>query len=171
MRATLRIAFIAGLALAACARGAQRVARTDSLDARRLDGSWHARLRIDRLRFNSIPPAVSATREATGTIALVANDWLGGDDPFRPSHFGSYSIDFSLVGIEPRHRGQIPQLIAGMHGRDSVEFVLEPEDDVERVVLHGAWHGDSIVGQWTLEPMRAGGDAAGVFTLTRSGQP
>jgi hypothetical protein len=52
-----------------------------------------------------------------------------------------------------------------------VEIVLEPDDEVERVVLHGAWRDDSIIGRWSLEPTRAGGDAAGVFALTRSGRP
>ena len=154
--------------LASCDDGYSATAAGDSPAARRLDGSWTIELRVDRLGFEPVDTRARGVRTVRGEIGLVANHWLrGGEDLPRPTHYGTYDIDFKALDFDPRHGGELPRVAARARGRDSVDVVLEPDDLHESVQLHGAWRGDSIVGQWSLEPVRAGGDAAGRFTMSR----
>lgn len=154
--------------LAGCDDGYGASATVDSPEARRLDGSWTIELRVDRLGLEPVGARAPDVRAVRGEIALVPNHWLvGGEDLPRPTHFGSYDIDFDAVGFDPRHRGDPPRVAARTRGRDSVDIVLEPDDPHESVRLHGAWRNDSLVGRWELEPVRTGGDAAGSFVMSR----
>jgi len=154
--------------VASCNDGYGASAAVDSPEARRLDGAWVIELRVDRLGFEAVSPGVRGVRRVRGEIALVANHWLGGgEDLPRPTHYGTYDIDFPTLGFDPRHGGELPRVAARARGRDSVDIVLEPDDPHESVQLHGAWRGDSIVGEWSLEPVRAGGDGAGSYTMSR----
>lgn len=165
--AELCIAMIAA-AIISCDDGHSAEVGADSADARRLDGAWTIQLRVDRLRLESVADKVGQPRTVRGEIALVSNHWLaGGDDLPHPTQYGTYDIDFNTLGFDPRHGGQLPRAAALTRGRDSVELVLEPDDAHESVHLRGAWRGDTIVGRWSLEPVRAGGDAAGTFSMTR----
>jgi hypothetical protein len=151
-----------------CDDGHGAWATVDSPEARRLDGSWAIELRVDRLGFEPVNQRARGVRVVRGEVALVANHWLsGGSDLPRPTHYGTYDIDFRMLGFDPRHGGELPRVAARARGRDSVDIALEPDDPHESVQLRGAWRGDSIVGAWSLEPVRAGGDAAGVFTMAR----
>lgn len=168
-----RLALAASIAtVASCGDGHDSVAVAsafaDSAGARRVDGSWTIELRVVRLRFEIVDPQARDLRATRGELAFVRNHWLGGgDDRPRPTHFGTYDIDFNRLGFDPRHRGELPRVDARTRGRDSVDIIFEPDDPRESVQLHGAWRGDSITGEWSLEPVRAGGDAAGTFTLSR----
>lgn len=142
----------------------------DSPAARRLDGGWTIALQAERVRFESVAARESDKRVVRGEIALVPNHWLdGGDDLPRPTHYGTYDIDFRVFGFDPRPRGELPRVAARVGAGDSVDLVLEPDDPHESVQLHGAWKGDSIVGSWALEPARVGGDASGTFKIARRG--
>ena len=152
--------------LASCDDGYDASAGADSPEARRLDGGWTIELRVARLGFEPVTPR--GDQVVRGELALVANHWLkGSEDLPQPTHYGSYDIPFEKLGFDPRHRGELPRVAARTRGRDSVDMALEPDDPHESVQLHGAWRGDSIVGEWSLEPVRAGGDAAGSFMLWR----
>jgi hypothetical protein len=170
-RVGLAIAALIGALMTAAAscddrRGAGGA--VDSPEARRLDGAWAIELRVDRLRFEPVTARAGRSPSIRGEIALVANHWLeGADDLPHPTHYGSYDIDFRTLGFDPRHPGEYPRVAASIGGRDSIDIVLEPDDAHESVHLHGAWRGDSIVGRWSLEPVRAGGDAAGTYTMAR----
>ena len=154
--------------LAGCDDGYGASATVDSPEARRLDGSWTIELRVNRLGFEPVNGRGRGVHMVRGEIGLVANHWLrGSEDLPRPTHYGTYDIDFKALDFDPRHGGELPRVAARTRGRDSVDLVLEPADPHESVQLHGAWRGDSIVGQWSLEPVRAGGDAAGSFTMSR----
>ena len=166
-RARLSIAFLAAATIS-CNEGHDAGMAVDTPDARRLDGSWTITLHVDRLRLEPVAGKMGEARTARGEIALVPNHWLpGGDDLPRPTHYGTYAIDFTALGFDPRHIGQFPRATAQLHDRDSVELVLEPDDAHESVHLWGAWRADSVVGRWSLEPVRAGGDAAGTFIMAR----
>lgn len=142
----------------------------DSPAARRLDGAWAITLQAERVRFESVAARAPALRLLHGVIALVPNHWLdGGNELPRPTHYGTYDIDFSLFGFDPRPRGELPRAAARVSAGDSIDVVLEPDDPHESVQLHGAWKGDSIVGSWALEPARVGGDASGTFKMARRG--
>jgi len=165
--AGLSIALLAAT-IAGCDDGHGAGVAADTPDARRLDGAWTIELRVDRLRLEPMTGAAGTNRSVRGEIALVANHWLaGGDDLPRPTHYGTYDIDFSTLGFDPRHSGQLPRAAALMRDGDSLELVLEPDDPRESVHLQGVWRGDSIAGRWSLEPVRAGGDAAGSYTMIR----
>ena len=154
--------------LAGCDDGYGASTAVDSPEARRLDGAWTIELRVARLGFEPVSPRERGIRMVRGELALVANHWLaGGTDLPHPTHYGTYDIDFEELGFDPRHGGELPQVAARTRGRDSVDIVLEPDDPHESVQLHGAWRGDSIVGEWSLEPVRAGGDASGSYTMSR----
>lgn len=167
------VALLAGSVIATTISCGDRPAAgpgVDSPAARRLDGAWVIALQAERVRFESVATRASDTRVVHGEIALVPNHWLDGGDaiPF-PTHYGTYDIDFGVFGFDPRSRGELPRVAARVGARDSVVLVLEPDDPHERVQLHGAWRGDSIVGTWSLEPVRVGGDAAGSFSMARRG--
>jgi len=155
---------------ASCGDGPAAGPGVDSPAARRLDGAWTITLQAERVRFESVSARAPAQRVLRGEIALVPNHWLdGGDDLPHPTHYGTYDIDFRVFGFDPRPRGELPRAAARVGGRDSVDLVLEPDDPHESVRLHGTWNGDSIVGNWALEPARVGGDASGTFTLAKRG--
>lgn len=154
--------------LAGCDDGHAASAAVDSPEANRLDGSWTIELRILRLGFAPVNGRERGARTVRGEIVLVANHWLRRSEELpRPTHYGTYDIDFRAFDFDPRHGGELPRVAARVRGRDSIDVVLEPDDPRESVELHGAWRGDSIVGEWSLEPVRAGGDAAGSFTMSR----
>ena len=164
----MRLAIAALVAAAACSDRHEAAHGVDSPEARRLDGTWTIELRVDRLRFAPVTAGPRDARTVRGEIALLANHWLpGGDDLPDPTHYGTYDIDFKTLGFDPRHPGVLPRVTARAGERDSVQIVLEPDDAHESVQLHGAWRADSIVGRWELQPVRAGGDAAGSYTMTR----
>lgn len=163
---------LAVAAIVGCDDGRSAEVGADSSAARRLDGVWTIQLDVDRLRLEPVAGSKGQRRSVRGEIALVSNHWLaGGDDLPRPTQYGTYDIDFSTMGFDPRHGGQLPRAAARMRDRDSVELVLEPDDPHESLHLQGTWRGDSIAGRWSLEPVRAGGDAAGTFSMTRHGRP
>jgi hypothetical protein len=159
--------------LASCGNSHDSVAiadaSADSAAVRPIDGAWTIELRAARLGFETLHADARGARLVRGELAFVRNHWIrGGEDLPRPTHYGSYDIDFTRLGFDPRHRGELPRVAARTRGRDSVDIVLEPDDPHESVQLHGAWRGASIVGSWSLEPVRAGGDAAGSFTMSRT---
>ena len=167
----LCVALIAAAVLG-CDDGHSAEVGVDSADARRLGGAWTIELHVDRLRLESVAEGKGQRRSVRGEIALVSNHWLaGGDDLPHPTQYGTYDIDFSALGFDPRHSGELPRAAALARGRDSVELVLEPDDAHESVHLQGAWRGDTIAGRWSLEPVRVGGDAAGTFSMTRREYP
>jgi len=168
VRAWVVLLAAAAALLASCDDGYGASATADSPAARRLDGAWTIELRADRLGFAPVTARARGARMARGEIALVANHWLGGSEGLsRPTHYGTYDIDFTALGFDPRHGGELPRVAARARGGDSVDLVLEPDDPHESVQLHGAWRGDSILGKWSLEPVRAGGDAAGSYVMSR----
>ena len=158
--------------IAGCNDGHGAEVAVDSPDARRLDGSWTIELHADRLRLEPVAGKAAQTLTVRGEIALVSNHWLGGDgDGPRPSQYGTYDIDFSALGFDPRHGGELPRATARTVDGDSAGLVLEPDDAHESVYLKGVVHADSIVGRWSVEPVRAGADAAGSFRMTRRIHP
>ena len=169
--ASVCIAFLAAT-IAGCNDGHGAEVALDTPDARRLDGSWRIELHADRLRLEPVAGKVAQALTVRGEIALVSNHWLGADgDGPRPSQYGTYDIDFSPLGFDPRHGGELPRVTARTVDGDSVALVLEPGDAHESVDMRGVVRADSIVGRWSLEPVRAGADAAGTFSMTRRIHP
>lgn len=155
------------VALALSCGGSSQQHAGDSPAARRLTGAWTLRLRLQRFRFEAVSTRVPP-RDVIGEMALVPNHWLdGGDALARPTHLGTYDLNFAALGFEPRARGEQPAAVARLSAADSVEIVFEPGNEQELVRMRGVLLRDSIIGHWELEPARAGGDAAGSVIMTR----
>lgn len=139
--------------------------RADSLRARWLAGMWDASFALDvSLAQRDFP-----TPPVRGRIALLPNRWLDGSYPGIDalSDYGTYDVDFTSFGIEPRARGETPTVVAGWTGRDSVQFVLTSGVPSLSIVLRGRVVGDSITGRWTYTVARASG-GGGQFVLVRA---
>lgn len=72
--------------------------------------------------------AGSVARVVRGRIALVANRWLADSYPQlgTPTGDGTYAIDFTPFGFEPRNAGEMPTAVAGWLAtdKDSIEIIL-----------------------------------------------
>ncbi len=178
--ATVLAAVLAAL-LGACRSAHER----ESLAAptSRLVGVWDVTFALDSppLGFDSAALHESSGGRVRGTLALVANHWLtasaatGDVSQARPAVYGTYDVDFSPFGFDPRDADRVPDLVATTRqplgsasatGGDSVEVVLGPASERAQVVLRGAWRADSVVGTWRLRSAgRWGATASGHFVL------
>ena len=133
--------------------------------ARQLVGLWD-------VRFVGAPNlalrAEGTSRTAHGQIAFLANRWLDVSYPGidTPTDFGTYDVDFTPFGIEPRARGETPTAVAGWIGPDSVQILLTATVSGMSVELRGRAIGDSVAGTWsyTLTRVAAG---SGRFAMAR----
>ena len=139
--------------------------RAASAHAQRLIGVWDVRFET----VSSVAsPADSAAPAARGQIAFLANRWLDVTDPRidTPTDYGTYDVDFTPLGIEPRAPGQTPTAIAGWIGKDSVQIVLTSTVAGMSFELRGRAVGDSVAGTWSYTLTRVAG-GGGRFTMAR----
>jgi len=150
---------LAAVVLAGCGPGqSQWQASLAAARAERLVGVWIARLRVDRVTGDSLPPV-------TGQIGLTLNEEGRRVAQFgeRPTYFGTFDIDLATAGISAAAAG-IPALTGRLRG-DTLELSLGPQSD-SPVLLMGILVGDSVGGRWTAH-QRAGADRSGSFVLRR----
>jgi hypothetical protein len=154
------------VAIAHACSGGGSTASVDSTRAQWLAGMWDVHFHLDAgydLRRGGAP------RDVRGRVALVPNHSLDESYPDigRPTNYGTYDVDFTPLGIEPRSRDQTPTVVAGWRSRDSVQIVLTTGSPSLSVALSGRAVGDSVVGTWRYTLSRAAG-GEGTFILRRS---
>ena len=164
-RRRLSIVFLA-VAAAGCADRAALEERAATTHARRLVGVWD-------VRFEGEANLASRgeVREARGQIALLANRWLDGSYQRigTPTDYGTYDVDFTPFGIEPRARGETPTVVAGWIGPDSVQIALTSTVSGMSLELRGRMRSDSVAGVWSYALTRVS-DGGGRFSMTRQRQ-
>ena len=128
--------------------------------ASRLVGLWTMHLRTDQ------SPGVEEGSRSAGEIAFTLNaerlPGKGADHP--PMLFGTYTIDFTPLGLGAGSGADVPEVEASLKG-DSVSIMLAPGSAVP-IALRGALSGDSISGRWQTT-RRSGVAATGEFVLKR----
>jgi hypothetical protein len=131
-----------------------------------LIGTWDAHFHLDRapLLTLNINPAM---QDVSGEIAFVPNRWLVEPYPEMPapSAYGTYDVDFTPFGFDPRRTSQTPTAVAGLN-KDSLLIILGEPGDETSVILNGRMTGDSIRGTWTVSIGRSGG-GGGSFLIVR----
>ena len=162
-------AAVALLAIAAvgCGDHAALEERAASTHAQRLVGVWEVRFEA---AADGASRGASAGLAVRGQIAFLANRWLDVSDPRidTPTDYGTYDVDFTPLGIEPRARGETPTAIAGWIGPDSVQIVLTSTVPGMSIELRGRALGDSVAGTWSYALTRVAG-GGGRFAMTRQG--
>ena len=150
---------------ASCSDRAALERRAAMPRARRLVGVWN-------VRFEGEPKLAlrgeGASREARGQIAFLANRWLDVSYPGidTPTDIGTYDVDFTPFGIEPRARGETPTAVAGWLGPDSVQIMLTSTVSGMSLELHGRAVGDSVAGTWSYALTRVAA-GSGRFVMAR----
>jgi len=171
MRACRLCLCVLAAALAACGDRSALERRATAPPARRLAGTWDVRFDLER------PPVLTERTTAVaqvvrGRIALLANRWLTASYPRlgTPTDYGTYDIDFTPFGFEPRTPGQTPTAVAGWLATDSdsVEIILAPDQDRAVIAMRGKFANDSIAGAWDVSIARATG-GGGRFLMSRVG--
>ena len=153
--------------LIACGDRAMLEKQAMAPENQRLIGVWDARFQLDRPLFGSADSAVIGHR-VRGELAFLANRWVRRAYPTMKSAtlYGSYDVDFSPFGFDPRSNDETPTAVAGWLGSDSLEIIIgDPESDLS-VMMDGKIAGDSIAGEWRVLVARSGG-SGGRFTMVR----
>lgn len=131
---------------------------------REITGAWSAEFRL--VGQPRASPAPSG-RLAKGELAFIRSGWASDRYLLKVrslTAFGVYDVDFNALGFEARPRNEAPVAGARAYSADSVEVVLNPQQDHGGVELQGRLEGDSVVGRWYH--VRTGG-ASGTFVLRR----
>jgi hypothetical protein len=161
------IAFLV-IATVGCSDQAALQKRAATTRAQRLVGVWDVRFEGEA---NLASRGDDGAREARGQIAFLANRWLDGSDSGidMPTDYGTYDVDFTPFGIEPRARGETPTAVAGWIGPDSVQIVLTSTVPGMSLELRGRSAGDSVAGTWSYTLSRVS-DGGGRFLMARQRQ-
>jgi hypothetical protein len=166
-RRRLSIVLLA-VAIVGCGDHAALEKRAATVRAQRLVGLWDVRFDGEA---NPASGGEAGAREAHGQIALLANRWLDGSYPRigTPTDYGTYDVDFTPLGIEPRARGETPTAVAGWIDPDSVQIVLTSTVPGMSLELRGRVMSDSVAGAWRYALTRVS-DGGGRFSMTRQKQ-
>ena len=151
-----------------CGDHAALAERAATTRAQRLVGVWDVRFEGEA---NLASRGEDGARETRGQIAFLANRWLDGSDSGidTPTDYGTYDVDFTPFGIEPRARGETPTAVAGWIGQDSVQIVLTSTVTGMTLELRGRAVEDSVAGTWSYRLTRVS-DGGGRFSMTRQKQ-
>ena len=154
---------VVAAAVTACSEHVD-VSRRDSAHAEWLAGLWDARFQI----AGQTDARSAAPENVQGRIALFPNHSLTAsyEGIGTPTAYGTYDLDFTPLGIEPRARDETPTVVAGWRGQDSVVLVLTTGSPSLSVTLRGEAVGDSIAGRWSYTLSRVSG-GEGSFALRR----
>lgn len=165
--ARLYCAFFAVIAaLTGCTDHAALEQQALAPGSQHLIGTWDVRFHLDRPVLVA-QQAGSPIRDVSGQLAFLANRWVTQSYPAMPSpsDFGTFDVDFSPFGFDPRSENETPTAEAWL-GNDSLQVMLgDPTGDIT-VRMGGRVVGDSITGRWTVLISRTGG-GGGRFTMLR----
>ena len=133
----------------------------------RLIGLWDVRFQLERPLFGN-GDSGALKRYVRGELAFLANRWVTRVYPTMRSAtlYGSYDVDFSPFGFDPRSNDETPTALAGWLSSDSLEIIIgDPESDLS-VTMDGRIAGDSIAGGWKVVIARSYG-SGGRFVMVR----
>ncbi len=157
------VAFVAG-----CADDGRRQQHGESALAKELAGTWDITFHLER------PPllttdTLSVKRDVSGSLAFLANRSLenhySGVDAL--TNYGTYDIDFTPFGFDPRDGGRIPTVAVDSVAEDSIEIVLSPDQESISFRMRGGISRDSISGKWEVSFARAGAGGGSFFMTPR----
>ena len=137
-----------------------------STTSQHLIGTWDARFHLDRPLFATSQSGLPI-KDVSGQLAFLANRWVTRTYPAMasPSDYGTFDVDFTAFGFDPRNENETPTAEAWLHN-DSLQVILgDPTSDIT-VRMGGRIVGDSIVGKWTVLISRTGG-GGGDFVMLR----
>jgi hypothetical protein len=169
MRFAARNPGLAGLAviLIACSDRSALERQADAASNQRLIGIWDVRFQLERPLFGSADSG-TVNHYVRGELAFLANRWVTSAYPTMrtATAYGSYDVDFTPFGFDPRSNDETPTALAGWLSSDSLEIIIgDPESDVS-VTMDGRIAGDSIAGGWRVLIARSGG-SGGRFVMVR----
>lgn len=152
--------------LGACEPARPAMSPEEAVIAEQLSGEWEMRLRVTHspvLDFDS----ARAPSEIRGKISLLPNNSLGRSFPEIgvATDYGTYDIDLSPFGLDPRERGKPPTAVAGRIVGDSVEIILSPDGNSGSLNMSGRVDARGIRGVWSMTLRAVGG--SGTFDLER----
>jgi hypothetical protein len=138
----------------------------DTMTAGQLAGEWVMRLRVAHSPVVDFDSA-RAPAEIRGRLSLLANTSLGRAFPEIgvATNYGSYDLDLTPFGLDPRETGKPPMAVAGRTTADSIEIILSPEGSAGSVQMVGRFGGAAIKGVWSMTLRSVG--AVGDFILER----
>ena len=167
MRRQLITLYVAVGLLAACQLARPLLTEEDQVMARQLSGTWDLQFTLDRSPLITLDVA-KAPRVINGKLSLLANTSLNRSfDRIRvPTNYGSYDIDRSPFGFDPRLDEGTPTVVAGRLSRDSVEIIFSPNRSSEQLVLRGRIRNSVVQGIWHVSLPATGGQ--GSFRLQRT---
>jgi hypothetical protein len=163
-----RMLLVAAMATlsASCTDGSRRNKNDESELAKELTGTWDITFHLNRPPLLAVD-TLMVKRDIGGSVAFLANRSLENQYPgvTALTNYGTYDIDFSAFGFDPREGGRIPTVVAGSIEKDSIEIVLSPDPGGISVWMRGGIRRDSIVGKWEVSFPRAGA-GGGSFVMT-----
>jgi hypothetical protein len=159
----------AAIVISGCGGENVQIRAARSKLAGELAGDWEARFRLDRSPRLTAPVS-SSKADIVGRFAFLVNRSLGASYPGLAtlSNYGTYDIDFTSFGFDPRDSGRTPTAVAGPIDTDSLEIMLSPDEEGVVMRMRGRLVGDTIRGTWSVVFPRAGA-GGGTFTMTSLG--
>ena len=128
--------------------------------ARDISGTWEGTFRLDSTWRLAERPSARAV------AALLHFKPVGDATPTTSSarsvHPGTFEIDFGHFGFTLSTQESLGWSVSD----DSMRATLNPTVDHGLVEVHGAFRGDTIVGEWRY--MSDPGGAAGTFSIRRT---
>jgi hypothetical protein len=138
MRRAILILSAAVSVVTACERGRPLLSDEKEITARHLRGTWNMQFTLEQSPIITLDVA-RAPRMITGKISFLANTSL--NQSFNrigiPTNYGSYDIDLTPFGFDPRPGKETPTVVAGRLSDDSVEIIFIPGRSNERLILKG----------------------------------
>lgn len=171
MNQRAQVLLVSGVAafIGGCADGSRRNEHGESALAKELAGAWDITLHLERSPL-LVTDTLSGTRDISGSLVFLANRSLENHYPGVDAltNYGTYDIDFTAFGFDPRDGGRVPTVVVGSAAEDSVEIVLSPDQGGISVRMQGGISRDSISGKWEVTFPRAG-TGGGSFFMTPRG--
>ena len=167
-----RLLVISGLATLITACGeSRRYEHGESALGKELEGTWNIDFHLQRSPLLG-SDTLSGKRDVNGSLIFLAsqspeNHYSGVGDP---TDYGTYDIDFSPFGFDPRETGKIPTTVVGWVSPDSIEIVLSPDQTDISVRMTGGVSHDTISGKWEVSFPRAGAGGGSFLMTPRKGR-
>lgn len=157
----------AAVVVTACQIAPTRMSEDDQAVSETMAGSWDMQFSLDQSPMLTLD-ATTAPKKIYGKLSLLRNSSL--NRSFGrikvPTNYGSYDVDLTPYGFDPRTPAATPTAVAGRLSRDSVEIILSPESHDERLVMAGYIGAGAITGVWRVSLSSTGG--GGTFVMQRA---
>jgi hypothetical protein len=159
--------YVVAVILVACSDRSALVKQAAAASNQRLIGIWDVHFQLERPLF-AVGGSSAINQHVSGEVAFLPNRWVTRAYPTMNSAtvYGSYDVDFTPFGFDPRSNDETPTAVAGWRSADSLEIIIGDPDSDLSVQLDGRLAGDSIIGGWRVMIARSGG-SGGRFVMIR----